>query len=123
MATRRIAKIDAAGGPAQIVCLSQLRAKQTSKIADIRKALIAAGVVSSTKQAVALGLSRSTAWAVLKGGHKGSGLSAKIIRRILKSPNLPPTVRIIVEEYVREKLLGAYGHSTAALRLFHTRLG
>jgi hypothetical protein len=99
------------------------RQRQASKVAEIREALIVAGVHSITLQAKALGLSRSTTWAILQRSHKSSGLSAAIINRMLASPNLQPTVRRTIEEYVHEKLVGAYGHDTRQLRLFRALLG
>ena len=104
-------------------CLSELKARQASKIAQIRQALVAAGVDTITKQAAVLALSRSTAWAVLRGNHKSSGLSTSVINRILRSQDLPLTVRRIIDEYVQEKLLGAYGHSKVRLRQFRVQLG
>jgi hypothetical protein len=103
--------------------LSELKARQSSKIGKIRRALVATGFDTTTKQAAVLGLSKSTTWAVLSGHHKGSGLSTSVINRILRSKELPPTVRRIIEEYVQEKLLGEYGHRTARLRKFGEQLG
>ena len=110
-------------GAASVSCLSELKARQSSKIGKIRQALVAVGFDTLTKQAAALGLSRSTAWTVLRGNHKGSGLSTSVINRILRAPELPPTVRRIIEEYVQERLLGEYGHRTARLRIFGAQLG
>jgi hypothetical protein len=104
-------------------CLSVLKARQASKIAEIRQALVAAGFDTASNQAVVLGLSRSTAWAVLRGAHKSSGLSTSVINRILRSQELPPAARKIIEEYVQEKLRGAYGHSKAQLQIFRAQLG
>src|SRR6476619_584869 len=104
-------------------CPSELKARQASKIAEIRQALVAAGYDTITKQAVVLGLSRSSAWAVLRGAHKSSGLSASIINRVLRSQELPPAARKIIEEYVQEKLLGAYGPNDKSLRQFRIQLG
>jgi hypothetical protein len=105
-------------------CLSELKARQAHKIAEIRKALVDAGIHSLDMEATALGLSRSTTWAMLHHQcHKASGISAVTIRRMLASPNLPPAARHAIEEYVYEKLLGAYGHNTIALRQFRAKLG
>ena len=81
-----------------------------------------AGVLMLDQQAKSLGVSRSTAWAMLKGNHKSSGLSATLINRMLTSPQLPRSARKIILEYVEEKLAGAYGHDTARLRQFRARL-
>jgi hypothetical protein len=74
-------------------------------------------------KATVLGLSKSTAWAVLQADHKLSGLSASVINRILRSQELPPTARRIIEEYVNEKLLGVYGHTKPALMRFRVQIG
>ena len=86
------------------------KARQASKLAEIRKALITAGCDTTAKQAAALGVPRPTAWAVLNR-DKRIGPSANVIKRILASPNLPPAARQKVEEYVVERLAGLYGHS------------
>jgi hypothetical protein len=118
----KVSKIKHVGKTDARSCVSELKAHQTSKIAEIRQALVAAGFETLTKQAAVLGVSRSTAWSVLRGKHKSSGVSALIINRILRSQALPPTTRGTIDEYVREKLLGAYGHSPASLRRFRTQL-
>jgi hypothetical protein len=59
-----------------------LKALQCAKIAELREVLLRSGYPSLDKQAVALGLSRSTTWAVLQAGHKSSGLCGKIERQI-----------------------------------------
>ena len=104
-------------------CLSEMKARQSARIAEIREALVAGGFDTLSKQAAVLRLSKSSAWAVLQAHHKSSGLSASVINRILRSPELPPTARRIIEEYVHEKLLGAYGHTTSALMRFRVQLG
>src|SRR6187401_2642129 len=68
---------------------AQLKTKQCQKLAELRLALVAGGFDTASKQAAALGLSRSSAWKVLKGDHKQAGLSASTINRMLTSPNLP----------------------------------
>ena len=90
---------------------SQLRAKkrQTSKLAEIRKALIASGHDTVHKQAFALGVIRSTAWTLLNG-DKRVGPSAKLTRRILASPHLPRSVRHKLKEYIEAKIRGVFGH-------------
>jgi len=93
------------------------KARQASKIAEIRKALVSAGCETTAKQAVALGVGRSTAWALLNR-DKRAGPSAIVIKRILSSPKLPPRVRRKVEEYVAEKICGQYGHSEERARAF-----
>src|SRR4051812_22156844 len=87
-----------------------MKAQQCSKIAELRRVLEQSGYRSLDKQAGALGLSRSTTWAILQASYKTSGVSGCIIKRMLQSPGLPPAVRQWVDEYVAEKLTGAYGH-------------
>ena len=86
------------------------KARQASKLTEIREALINAGCNSTDKQAAAMGVRRSTAWAVLNR-NKRVGPSANIIKRILSSPKLPPVARRKVEEFVEERITGLYGHS------------
>ena len=123
MGTRNVSQTDQGRGAKSLDCSSDRKARQASKIAEIRRALVSAGFDTFSKQAAVLGVSRSTAWAVLQGDHKATGLSAITIKRMLASPDLPPAARRIVEEYTQEKLLGAYGHSKAGLRHFRVLLG
>ena len=102
---------------------SDMKAMQCSKIRELRQALVKAGYLTLGQQAEILRLGRSTAWAVLRGNHKSSGLSAASIKRMLASQQLPPPVRKILLEYVEEKSAGAYGHNQAQLRKFRERLG
>jgi len=96
---------------------SKAKRRQASKIAEIRGALVAAGFDSAAKQAIVLGVKRSTAWALLNR-DKRVGPSAKIIKRILSSPHLPAAARRSVEEYIEEKIDGVYGHSDSRRRWF-----
>ena len=98
---------------------SWLKAKrrQASKLREIREALVADGFNSAGKQAIALGVSRPTAWALLNR-DKRAGPSSIIIKRILSSPKLPPTARRKVEEYVEDKIAGLYGHTEDRRRWF-----
>jgi len=102
--------------------LAEMRARQSLRIREIGFALVAGGFVALDAQAIALGLSRSTAWTILKGNHKGSGLSATIINRMLAAPRLPLLVRAKILEYVEEKTAGLYGDSGTRLRKFTARL-
>ena len=97
---------------------SKPKAQQRFKIAEIRVALVEVGLVALDKQAVTLGLSRSTAWTILNPSHKSSGLSARTISRILQSPRLPGCVRQRILEYVQEKIEGLYGHTERRRREF-----
>src|SRR4029079_18391856 len=94
---------------------SKAKAKQASKIAEIRDELVRLGYDSTSKQAIALRLNRSTAWAALNRDTK-AGPSATIIKRVFHSPYLPQTVRRKIEEYIDEKSAGLYGHSPARTR-------
>ena len=40
----------------------------------------------------------------------------------MSSPQLPPKAKKIIEEYVRDKLAGAYGHPRHRLKLFRAKL-
>ena len=95
-----------------------MKARQCAKIAELRQVFLRAGYPSLDKQASALGLSRSTTWAVLQANHKSSGLSGSVIKRMLRSRDLPPAARQWIEEYVAEKVAGTYGHGRKPLRIF-----
>jgi hypothetical protein len=97
------------------------KARQASKVAEIRAALIAGGFDTTAKQASVLGLGRSTAWAFLNRDEQ-TGATAKVIKRILSSPNLPIAVRRKVEEYVKEKSSGLYGHDDRQSEAFRDKL-
>ena len=99
-----------------------MKACQTAKIKELGTALLAAGFGTIDEQAKALGLSRSTAWTILKANHKSSGLSAAVINRILAAAQLPPAVRRTVLDYVKAKAAGHYGGSIAQRRRFLVRL-
>ena len=62
---------------------SNIKATQCSKIRELRQTLVKAGHLTLDQQAESLGLARSTAWAILRGNHKHSGLSAATIKRML----------------------------------------
>jgi hypothetical protein len=99
----------------------EAKAKQASKLAEIREELIAAGCNSAAKQAAALGVCRSTAWALLNRDNR-VGPSATLIRRILCSPKLPPAARRKVEEYVEGRISGLFGHSDVRSRWFRDQI-
>jgi len=102
--------------------LSEMKARQSAKIRELGQALIDAGLRTLDAQADALGLRRSTAWTILKTCHKGSGLSAAIIERMLGSSKLPPRARATIMEYVEEKSFGLYGGSRRQQQRFAVRL-
>jgi hypothetical protein len=95
-----------------------MKAQQASKIRNIAHALATDGIVRLDHQAQALGLSRSTAWTILRASHKSTGISGTIIARMLASPTLPASARAAIIEYVEEKAAGIYGHSKAQRRRF-----
>jgi hypothetical protein len=91
--------------------------RQALKLAEIREALVAAGYDTTAKQAAVLGVGRSTAWWLLNH-DKRAGPSAKVIKRILLSPQIPKRVRRKVEQYVEQKIRGLYGHSKQRTQSF-----
>jgi len=92
--------------------------RQRAKIRQIAKALREAGFVTLSEQVNAIGLSRSTTWKILQADHKTSGLSARLIGRMLSHKELPLGVRLVLREYVIEKAQGHYGHNLACRRRF-----
>jgi hypothetical protein len=99
--------------------VAEMKARQAAKIRELGHALVDAGFLMLDEQSKALGLARSTTWTVLRASHKGSGLSAAIIKRMLLSPQLPPLARRKILEYTTDKLAGVYGGSrTQRLRFF-----
>src|SRR5262245_42175740 len=88
-----------------------MKARQAAKIRELGHALVDAGFLTLDEQSQALGLARSTTWTILRASHKGSGLSAAIIKRMLLSPQLPPLARSKILEYATDKLDGVYGGS------------
>ena len=102
--------------------VAEMKARQSAKIKELKKALVASGILTLDEQAKVLGLKRSTAWNVLKGDYKSSGLSVTIINRILAAPQSPPLVRTTIFEYVEEKAVGLYGHDKTQRRKFIDRL-
>ena len=97
---------------------SECKLPQARKIGELRDALVADGYVTLDAQAFALGLGRSTTWAILRANHKASGLSASVVSRMLGCPHLPHSVRKKLAEYVEEKVAGAYGHSDKQVQRF-----
>jgi hypothetical protein len=102
--------------------MSQMKARQSSKIRELGEALVSAGFVGLDEQAKSLGISRSTVGVAERPGRKGSGLTASVVNRILASPCLPPLVRAKTIEYVEEKVAGLHGHNKHQLRRFVAHL-
>ena len=98
------------------------RPSDSAKIKELGDALLDAGFLTLDQQANALGLARSTTWHILKANHKGSGLSADVINRMLRSPQLPALVRATILAYIDDKIAGYYGHSEKQLHRFAARL-
>ena len=98
------------------------RIQQRLKIEEIGTTLAECGFVALDEQAYVLGLSRSTAWTVLRAMHKNSGLSATTINRMLDTGCLPPRVRLKVMEYIAEKMSGAFGARKHCLKAFASRI-
>jgi hypothetical protein len=95
-----------------------LKARQSSKIAEIGAALHTAGICSLPEQVMALGLPRSTTYTIMRAEHKSTGISGKIIAQMLCSPRLPSPVRAAIEEYAEEKASGVYGNNKRQQRRF-----
>jgi hypothetical protein len=89
--------------------LTDVKTRQASKIREIGEALITAGFVSLDAQAKVFELPRSTAWTILSTKHKGTGISARIICRMLSSKRLPPLVRAKIMEYAEETVVPRTG--------------
>ena len=109
----------------QVLTERELKARQSSKIREIGEALITAGFVSlnaQANQAKVFGLPRSTAWTILSAKHKGTGLCARIICRMLSSGELPVLVRAKIMEYAQEKAAGIYGGTQRQRRGFTAKL-
>jgi hypothetical protein len=103
--------------------IPKMRERQIAKIREIADALPRVGLRTLDQQAKALGLLRSTAWNLLRGNHKASGISARTLNRILGTSKLPPLVRAIILQYVAEKTAGLYGDDRRRLRVFRAQLG
>jgi hypothetical protein len=88
-----------------------MKARQSAKMREIADALSAAGFSGLDAQAEILGIGRSTAWTILRGSHKSTGISPAIISRMLGAAALPMSVRSKIVEYVNEKAAGSYGHN------------
>jgi hypothetical protein len=110
-------------GPANCdATATKIKDRQSCRIRELRNTLVAAGFGALDEQAKVLGLCRSTTWSILKSNHKGSGLSATIVNRIWRAPQLPSITRAKILQYVREKSAGIYGHSEAQQRRFVAQL-
>jgi hypothetical protein len=77
--------------------------RRITPIEHIADALVAAGYTSLDKQAKALGIHRATAWTIIKKKHKLGRLNPDTINRMLANRELPPSVRIVIEQYLAER--------------------
>ena len=82
----------------------------------ITEALIESGYRSLDAQARALGISRSTAWTVIKHKHKLGRLQLNTTMKILANPALPVQVRAAVEAYIGSVNLGSLARRAKAPR-------
>jgi hypothetical protein len=55
------------------------------------------------KQAKALGIHRATAWTIITKKHKLGRLNPDTINRMLANRELPPSVRIVIEQHLAER--------------------
>jgi hypothetical protein len=102
--------------------LKEMKLLQSAKLREIKAALEADGFIGLDAQTTALGLSRATAWTILSGSHKSSGLTARTLNRMLAAPRLGERARATILEYIVEKRAGRYGTSQLRLRKFDQRL-
>ena len=77
--------------------------KYQFNIRHITAALIAAGYRTLDAQAKALGVHRATAWTIVRTKHKLGRLNLKTTERMLANPDLPPSVRSILAQYLAER--------------------
>src|SRR5262245_37736990 len=77
--------------------------RYTVGLRQISDALIACGYTKLDEQAKALGVSRSTAWTIVKTKHKLDRLNKKTTTRILANPETPLSVRSVIQQYLTER--------------------
>ena len=94
---------------------SRFGRKYTTRIQDIVDALVEAGYTSLDKQAKALGIHRATAWTIVRTKHKLGRLNLKTTERMLANRDLPPSVRIVIEQYLAERFAALPKSLTQAL--------
>src|ERR1700738_5124220 len=102
--------------------IKHMKERQLSKIREVAEALVTSGFVLLDDQAKVLGVPRSTAWVILHGRYKKSGLTPKVVERMLSSQELPPLVRSKIIEYGEEKASGLYGQTTPQTHRFFSEL-
>ena len=72
-------------------------------IQPIANAVIEAGFISLDAQAKALGVSRSTAWTIMKAKHKLRPFNSKTAHCILTNANTPVSVRELVQTMLEDR--------------------
>ena len=82
--------------------------RRTVGLQQISEALIASGYTTLDQQAKALGISRSTAWTIIKTKHKMGRLHTKTTQRILANPDTPPFVRSVIKQYLAERSIAVH---------------
>ena len=97
--------------------------RQAAKIRELEKVLLTLGYKSAGQRAAVLGLKRSTIWAIFNAEHTRRGLSSNTVKQLLAAQAAPKELIQVIEEYVREKLSGAYGHNHSVLKRFRIRAG
>jgi len=83
---------------------SRTRRNYSTDIQQIADALVVDGYTTLDAQAKALGIHRATAWTIIRAKHKVGRLNSKTTDRMLANPDLPPSVRTILESYVAERI-------------------
>ena len=101
----------------------QGKLRQAAKIRELENVLLTLGYKSAGQRAALLGLKRSTVWAIFNAEHTRGGLSSNTVKQLLAANGAPKELRRVIEEYVRAKLAGAYGHNHSALKRFRVSAG
>jgi hypothetical protein len=83
--------------------LNTSSAHRTIPVQHIADALVEAGYTSVSRQARALGISRATAWTIMRTKHKLGYLNGKTAERMLANPELPTCIRDVLHRYATEK--------------------
>ena len=104
-----------------MAAMSHLKARKAAKMREIGEALVAVGYVSLDDQATALHLSRSTTWTIIKGTHKGSGLSTAVLNRMLIAPGLHHSCAKESSNTSRKRMLAVLVLYKECLRKFNER--
>src|SRR4029079_2502801 len=100
--------VNQTSGDGKMVGLMRPPYKFAVGLRQISDTLIACGYTKLDDQAKALGVSRSTAWTIVKKKHKLDRLNNKTITRILANSETPQVVRAVVQQYLSEKVAVAF---------------